>query len=184
MLFRASLKTLSLLYVLVLLLLWYLSPFLGARLGDWGRVVAPLLCLLLPAFLYVLIFRLNPNTYFRLARIRFLDLLWVLVLTLLVVLGIHYLLKLQAHWWPVPQSSPSYGAFHFKAPLAETLFQVFSLAIVPALVEEVFFRGLFLEELKKYLPKFWALLLSALAFSVAHGQWHFLLSFFLLGLYL
>ena len=67
MLFRASLKTLSLLYVLVLLLLWYLSPFLGARLGDWGRVVAPLLCLLLPAFLYVLIFRLNPNTYFRLA---------------------------------------------------------------------------------------------------------------------
>lgn len=184
MLFRASLTSLVLLYALVVLLLWYVSPPLVARLGDWGRVLAPLLFLLLPAFLYAFLFKLNPNRYFRLSKMRLWPSLIVIVLTLLVVLGIHQLLRWQGHWFPVVQQAPSYGGFSFKAPLATVLFQIFSLAVVPALVEEAFFRGLFFEELKKYLGGVGAILLSAVAFSVAHGSWVFLLSFFLLGIYL
>ena len=56
----------------------------------------------------------------------------------------------------------------YSAPL---WFQLLGTGVIVPLCEELIYRGLMYNRLKDYVPVKWALLMSALAFSIGHGIW-------------
>jgi membrane protease YdiL (CAAX protease family) len=87
----------------------------------------------------------------------------------------------------VPMNDQQYINFIFQNPL-EFIFVFFSLCIVPAFVEEIFFRKIMIDELVNIIPKkIWLIILiQALIFYIAHlpdGNWglHVFLSGIVLG---
>ena len=56
----------------------------------------------------------------------------------------------------------------YSAPM---WFQLLGTGVIVPLCEELIFRGLMYNRLKEYMPVKWALMLSALAFGIGHGNW-------------
>ena len=68
------------------------------------------------------------------------------------------LLSLETSMIPPPQG------------LVEQILQVFALAVVPAVGEELFFRGALLRQLQAEYGRCWALWLTSLLFALMHGS--------------
>ena len=66
----------------------------------------------------------------------------------------------------------------------EFLFNLVLVAIIPAIGEELFFRGIIQSYIKSFLNPLWAIVVTALIFSAAHGQFEGFLPRFFLGLLL
>lgn len=121
------------------------------------------------------------------------EILWVALLSFLVIFVVEGLTQWQTRLWPLPESVASfYEELTTLRPGATGALQFLSLVVVPAVCEELFFRGWwqstwvrrFSTSLNPRHAKTLAALLTALLFAVVHlNPWYFL-QYFLLGLFL
>jgi sodium transport system permease protein len=129
--------------------------------------------------------RIEITSAFRLGKPRPLGLLagvcfgcstWLLVLAWMPI---------QARFMPMPedvqQAFAQYNLIFAKVPL---IWLLIALAVVPALIEEFFFRGFMLSGVRTVLGPLTALIVVSLAFAMFHQSVHRLIVTFALGLVL
>jgi membrane protease YdiL (CAAX protease family) len=162
-----------------------LGGFLQSRWGLWGVGFNEIVFLALPSLIYVPIARLSlkKTLPFSIPSLR--DVLLVLLLTALVIAPIELWIHYQEKIWPLPQNvEVFYKKLLVHQTWAEGLFKLFALALIPAICEELFFRGLLYS---LFFPSFGTLktvLLTSLLFAVAHANPWYFAYYFLLGLFL
>jgi hypothetical protein len=165
----------------------YLSigGLLQYRFGLLGISINEIFLLAVPAILYAKLRGLSLKKTFPISKPSFEEVLLVILLTALVIAPIAILVHLQENLWPLPEKVEAfYKELLFKKGLLDILFKVLVLAIVPAICEEFFFRGLLQSLLVPFFGKWKGILLVSFFFALAHlNPWYFLY-YFLLGIYL
>lgn len=73
------------------------------------------------------------------------------------------------------------GAVYFEMKSGNRFLTVFCSILLPAVLEEVVFRGVLLEEYRSY-GSLWAAVLSSLMFAMLHLSWENFLFYFFMGL--
>lgn len=187
------------LLILTILLLSYLVV------GTWwqpewrweGILLSQIGILFLPAWLLRKTLNLKlDNTRVQQAP-KFGTIFGVFLLTFVFIFLIEGLTQLQSRWWPLPTYLEK---FYTELTTIQSgwkgLVQFFSLVLIPAVCEEMFFRGwlqtsfeqCFQHSFKfisnKGLTQVLAMSLTALLFALVHFNPWYLLQYFLLGLYL
>lgn len=141
--------------------------------GDYLRLMIRELCIIgLPAFIYVRWWRPGQwreifDTWSRPSWRQSLQTL------LASVVGLFFLTLVSNLWMAFLLSAgitPPMAAVSAPGNALEVILAVVAIALVPALCEEVFFRGILLTSLRRELPFRWALSLSALLFALMHGS--------------
>ena len=158
---------------------------LQTRWGLGGIAFNEAVFLALPALVYVLATGLDFRKVLPFSVPSLMDVLIVLLLTALAIAPIELWIHYQEKFWPLPQEVET---FYKKLLVKETwwheVMKVLVLAVLPALCEELFFRGLLQSLLLTSFSPWKAVLLTALFFAVAHANpWYFSYYFFL-GLFL
>lgn len=165
----------------------YLSVggLLQFRFGLLGIAINEIFLLAVPGILYAQLTGLSLKKTFPLRRPRFREVLLVLLFTALVIVPIALLVELQVKYWPLPSSVETfYAELMRRETLLETLLKFLVLALIPAVCEELFFRGLLQGMMVSSFGPWKGIPLTALFFAIAHvNPWYFLYYFFL-GLYL
>jgi membrane protease YdiL (CAAX protease family) len=165
----------------------YLSVggWLQTRLGWGGIILNQIGILLMPAILYTKFMGLDWRELFPLRRPTLKDTLMTLILTALVIAAIEGMVMLQQHFLPLPQQIEAFYENLLKRDYWwQGLWQVVALALVPALCEELFFRGFIQGTMEGRYGVWLSMILTAVFFSLAHmNPWYFPY-YFLLGLYL
>ncbi|MBK9483331.1 MAG: CPBP family intramembrane metalloprotease [Bacteroidetes bacterium] len=154
-----------------------ISPQLAFRLKILNPVLL-LLILLLPAYLFAYLAYPKPATYLGLQS-RWVSASFIMAVVLLVV-SLPFVATLEM-WstyipWLKPSNNDSYEVLS-KAMLkgdnvSDLLLNTLAICLIPALAEELFFRGCLQQVLLSWLHKFpyTALLIVAVLFSAFHGQ--------------
>ncbi len=172
------------LYCFLLAVYLSVGGFLQSRWGLLGISFNEIFLLLLPGLLFAKILGLGIRDTFPLRKMIFREFLWVLLLTALVIAPIEVLIHLQEKVWPLPREVQTfYQDLVSRKTWVEGVWQFFVLALIPAVCEELFFRGL-LQGL--FVPRFgiWGgIFLTSAFFAVAHFNPWYLPYYFLLGLY-
>ncbi|HKY62087.1 MAG TPA: type II CAAX endopeptidase family protein [bacterium] len=165
----------------------YLSVggLLQFKLGLLGITINEVFILALPAILYAKLSGLALKKVFPIRRPQFQEVLLVLLATALLIIPIALLVELQTKIWPLPSSVET---FYEELMRRETWWEgglkFLVLAVVPAICEELFFRGLLQGMMVSSFGVWKGLLLTALFFAIAHvNPWYFLY-YFLLGAFL
>lgn len=113
----------------------------------------------------------------------------VLTLTVTLTLGavivIDYLTALSEHLLPLPRwVEEAYAELMAARNTTELIEKVVILCAIPAICEEIFFRGFCLTSLAAHWGKRTAIVVTAFVFAVVHGNPWYLHLYFLLGLIL
>ena len=165
----------------------YLSVggFLQYQFGLLGIAINEIFILAMPAVMYVQLSGLSLHKTFPIRKPHFQEVLWVLLLTALVIVPIAFLVEWQTKVWPLPQSVEAfYETLMKRETILDTILKFFVLALVPAVCEELFFRGLMQGMMVSGFGPLKGVLLTAFFFAVAHvNPWYFAYYFFL-GVYL
>lgn len=165
----------------------YLSVggYLQVRWGLWGIAFNEVVFLALPAVAYVAILGLGFKKILPFSRPSLTDVLIVLLLTALVIAPMELWIHYQEKFWPLPREIET---FYKKLLVREGFFhealKILVLGLLPALCEEIFFRGLLQSLLLPSFGPWKTVLLTAVFFAAAHANpWYFSYYFFL-GLFL
>lgn len=154
----------------------------GSSLQVLGRMsLNQVFGFLLPAVIFVLLLPQRIKTFFHFRKIeRPSDLLSLLVLatgTLLLVLGLAHLInalplgKLADELQEQRQNLESSALQMNTAP--EVLLRLLVMAALPALCEELFFRGILQRMFNSFFKKpFLAIIATALVFALFHASWY------------
>ena len=165
----------------------YLSVggLLQFKLGLLGITINEVFILALPAVLYAKLSGLSLKKVFPIRRPQFQEVLLVLLATALVIIPIALLVELQVKVWPLPTSVETfYEELMRRESWWDGFLKLLVLAVVPAICEELFFRGLLQGMMVSSFGVGKGLLLTALFFAIAHvNPWYFLY-YFLLGAFL
>ncbi|MCC6272587.1 MAG: CPBP family intramembrane metalloprotease [Deltaproteobacteria bacterium] len=165
----------------------YLSVggLLQYQFGLLGISINEIFILALPGVVYAQLTGLSLKKTFPIRRPPFQEVLWVLLFTALVIVPIALLVELQTKVWPLPESVETfYETLMRRETFLDTLLKFLVLAAVPAVCEELFFRGLMQGMMVSSFGVTKGILLTALFFAVAHvNPWYFVY-YFLLGAYL
>lgn len=165
----------------------YLSVggLLQYKFGLLGISINEIFILALPGVVYAQLSGLNLKKVFPIRQPTFQEVLWVLLFTALVIVPIALLVELQVKYWPLPQSIETfYENLMRRESFLDTVLKFFVLAVVPAVCEELFFRGLLQGMMVSSFGVTKGILLTALFFAIAHvNPWYFAY-YFLLGAYL
>ena len=162
-----------------------------------GSALVQLVVFLLSANLFAILFHGTPKTFFQLAsqgRHWFLALVAVLVWILLIP-AIDWLAMWNDTWYLGPMEEPMRKMSHDMLVSTERmlsltstgdlLLQIVVVAFVPALCEEVFFRGALQPTMQSLTRNgHWGIVLTAVIFSLAHGDMFGFLPRIVLGLLL
>ena len=180
-----SARTALLFFATVVLAYLLAGLVLQTTLGLWGIFLNQVLFLFLPTLLLCSVRGVPLFEWPSWRRPALSDLLLTTMGMLFLCLAIDPLVALQDRYFPPPEKVREFYerliAIHsFKEGTAKLLI----LALTPAFVEEIFFRGLLQESWVGRFGKKWGILLSSLAFALAHGNfWHFHF-YFVLGIFL
>ncbi|MBI1184602.1 CPBP family intramembrane metalloprotease [bacterium] len=148
---------------------------------------------LAPALFFALLLRQNPVHYFKLNKLPSLSKLpVVLLLLVLAIPATSYLVDaLNGVNWPngIKEAEKTTGFVMNQLLNAETtqvlLVNVLIIVIIPAFVEEIYFRGLLQRVLQGLFGNIHvAVLLTGFIFALIHGQLSSLLGFWLMGMVL
>lgn len=164
----------------------YLSVggYLQYKLGLWGITLNEMVFLLAPALVYARLVGIPFDKAFPILRPTFAEVLITILLTALVIAPIESLIQLQERIIPLPQNvAEFYQELVARKVWWQGIVQFFALALVPAVCEELFFRGLLQHLLEPRFGKWKAILLTSLFFAIAHVNPWYLAYYFLLGLY-
>jgi membrane protease YdiL (CAAX protease family) len=106
-----------------------------------------------------------------------------LVFMLGAVVLIDYLTAISELVFPLPEEIRQQLDRVMYSPDTRTfVFKIFVLCLVPAVCEEIYFRGFIQTSLRARWGAPWALVISAVLFAAMHGNIHYLHLYFLLGL--
>jgi len=173
------------LYCFLIAIYLSVGGLLQYRFGVLGISINEVFLLALPAVLYAKLTDLSLSKTFPLRPIGFQDFLIVFLLTALVIAPIELLVRLQEHFWPLPKTIASfYEHLIHREKWWDGIVQIVVLALIPAVCEELFFRGLLQSLMTPYFGPFKCILFTSLLFSVAHLNPWYLPYYFLLGVYL
>jgi sodium transport system permease protein len=172
-------------FCFVLAIYLSLGGWLQTRLGWGGIVINQVVILLSPALIYVKVTGLNWRKYFSLRLPSLKNTLMTLLLTAMVIAAIEGMVILQQHFLPLPQKIEAfYEALLKRHYWWEGLWQFLALALVPAICEEMFFRGFLQGMMESRYGTWLSMILTSLFFALAHmNPWYFPYYLFL-GLYL
>lgn len=137
--------------------------------------------LLLPVALPALLFRATPTTQTARVRLGALPALLLFLFGMAVCILANYLVAYWLQFVSVFGVEPFEGGYNNDAGIFSLCLNLFTYAVVPALAEELVFRGWFLGALRPFGERR-ALLLSAFIFGLAHGNLTQLPFAFVLGL--
>jgi membrane protease YdiL (CAAX protease family) len=169
----------------------------GIRMQLVRQMLSQLLIFLLPACLFALLYYSQPRQYLKInihGRQWFLAFVAVVMALLLIPLN-----NLLTSWngsWNLGPLESSMRLMSDKAnqmveqmlsltSYPDLLLQLFVVALVPAVCEEIFFRGGLQQVFHKWFGNIHvAIFVTALVFSIAHGDLYGLVPRFLLGLVL
>lgn len=169
----------------------------GIRMQLVRQMLSQLLIFLLPACLFALLYYSQPRQYLKInihGRQWFLAFVAVVMALLLIPLN-NFLTSWNDSWNLGPLES-SMRLMSDKAnqmveqmlsltSYPDLLLQLFVVALVPAVCEEIFFRGGLQQVFHKWFGNIHvAIFVTALVFSIAHGDLYGLVPRFLLGLVL
>ena len=173
------------LYCFLVALYLSVGGLLQFRFGLFGISINEIFLLAMPGIAYAQLTGLSLKKTFPLRQPSFKEFLLVLVMTAVVIVPIALLVELQNKFWPLPASVQSFYAELMKhESLLDVVLKFFVLAFIPAVCEELFFRGLLQGMMVSSFGVTKGLLLTALFFAIAHvNPWYFLYYFFL-GAYL
>lgn len=163
----------------------YLSVggLLQYKLGLLGISINEIFILALPGIVYAQLSGLSLNKTFPIRVPQFKEVLIVLLCTALVIVPIALLVELQTKVWPLPQSVETfYEELMRHETWLDTVLKFLVLALVPAVCEELFFRGLLQGMMVSSFGVGKGIMLSSLFFAIAHvNPWYFLYYLFLGG---
>lgn len=177
------------------------ADILAPRHQLWQQGVIQLITFLLPALVYAWLFSDSPTQFLKLGGSRRLpvQILAAVMVLLLVTPFVDWLTTINDNWhWggalaPLEERLRADGArsealvaqlLQFDAP-GSFWYLLVVLALIPALCEEFLFRGAVQQSLHRCLCNpHAAILLTAVIFSLAHGEFFSFLPRFVLGLLL
>lgn len=106
-----------------------------------------------------------------------------LIFMLGAVVMIDYLTAASELVFPLPVEIREQLDKVMHAPDAQTfVFKIFVLCLVPAICEEIYFRGFIQTSLRARWGAGWALVITSIIFAAMHGNIHYFHLYFLLGL--
>lgn len=167
-------------YVIIVLLFYISSTFFQTRYGLAGIPLTQVFGLLVPALLAVLlmkkdfksVFFFNTTQSFKYYRIGLG--LWLLAL---VLSGIYSFYAIDI----LPEEKEMLDAFNYIFENLSLLNQILMIAVLPAIIEELLFRGLFLSSLLKHTRPSIAIFATSLMFAAMHLSLLKLFTTFILG---
>ncbi|MCE9625730.1 MAG: CPBP family intramembrane metalloprotease [Deltaproteobacteria bacterium] len=165
----------------------YLSVggLLQYRFGLLGISINEIFLLAMPGIVYAQLTGLSLKKTFPIRQPTFKEFLLVLVMTAVVIVPIALLVEYQNQFWPLPPTVQTfYDQLMKHEGILDAVLKFIVLALIPAVCEELFFRGLLQGMMVSSFGVTRGLLLTALFFAVAHvNPWYFIYYFFL-GTYL
>lgn len=169
------------LYVGALLFFLAAGATLQLRWGLWGIAAGEIFGMLLPVLLGSRL--LHLKLYFCRPTLK--DALSTCIQVVLVVFLASVLLALQEKFWPNPEELRNfYAQWLERGSLKHEALKIFSLALLPACCEELFFRGLLFSAFQPSLRPVSQMLLNAALFAIAHANPWYFSYYFLLGCFL
>ena len=165
----------------------YLSVggYLQLRWGLSALAFNEIVFLALPSLAFVSLSSLKFNRTLPLRMPSLKDVLIVLIATAIVIIPMELLVEYQEKIWPVPEVVQTfYQKLILRKSYAESVFKFFILALIPAICEETFFRGVLQSLFRESFGRIPTLFLVALLFGVAHANPWYFPYYFVLGLFL
>lgn len=127
--------------------------------------------------------KLNVRRLVPLTRVSFGTVLLLAVFMLGADVLIEYLTFASEQLFPLPEEVRQQLDRIMSAPNAQTfVIKLFVLCIIPAICEEVYFRGFFQTSIEASWGRGWALAVTAVVFAGLHGNIHYFHLYLLLGL--
>ncbi|GEM_PF-2484512 len=122
-----------------------------------------------------------PTWKFPRVKDIFLTFLGMLLISLFIDYGISWQ---DYRYPPPPQFQAAYQALIQISSLQEALLKIFVLALTPAFIEEILFRGILQPNWISQFGKTYGVIFTSLAFALAHGNFRYFHFYFILGLFL
>ncbi len=175
-----TIKESATMYGLVVVLFYLSSYFFQSRFGLLGIPLGQFFGLLLPTILAVIVLGKNPKQVFFLngnvpIRQYVIGLgLWILAL---VISGI-YVTYFSGY---LPEETELFEAFDYIFSTVSLTNQLIMIVVIPAIVEELLFRGLFLSSFLRNTNPFTAIALTSFMFAAMHFSLVKLFTTFILG---
>ncbi|PIR21355.1 MAG: hypothetical protein COV45_01005 [Deltaproteobacteria bacterium CG11_big_fil_rev_8_21_14_0_20_47_16] len=152
---------------------------------GWGLILNQIGIMMAPVILLCRYLHLDTGTLFPLYTIPKQEWRWVLITTLCVVLLSDMALAFTEQLLPIPsQIQETLNQLLVIHSASDFLKKLFLFCILPAITEEIYFRGFIQTSLAHRIGPFAAILISALLFALAHGNIWYLHLYFGLGCFL
>lgn len=167
-------------YALIIVLFYISSIFFQSRYGLMGIPLTQLFGLLLPGLIMVLMLKKNFQSVFFLNKTDSYKWYWIGLLLWLIALiasGIYASYAIEF----LPEETELLDAFNYIFENVSLTNQILMIAVLPAIVEELLFRGLFLSSFLKYTKPSTAIIATALMFAAMHFSLLKLVTTFILG---
>jgi sodium transport system permease protein len=169
-------------FALGLALLYYVGGYLQGRDMLRGLIQTQLLVILLPVLLVLRMLKLKAKDILRIKAPRLGEMLLIPLIAIPATIIVSMLGQLINHFFPFPQHYLEQLEGLFKLD-SSIYMMLFAIAVMPAICEEVLFRGFMIRFYESYGARN-AILISALLFGIFHLDPFRLLPTFLLGILL
>lgn len=143
----------------------------------------------LPALLFAFLFHnYGEGTFGYLCQNRLPSVLMLAIAVLTILCAIPFInIMAEANHFFFPQDEEMYRRLNdmlTEGGLSHLYLRLLVVALVPAVTEEMFFRGLLQNTLMRHAPKWHAILVSAMIFSLGHADMSAFVPRFVLGAFL
>ncbi|MDP3387847.1 MAG: type II CAAX endopeptidase family protein [Eubacteriales bacterium] len=167
-------------YALIIILFYVSSIFFQTRYGVLGIPLTQVFGLLLPGFAMVLVLQKDFRSVFLLNATKSYRYYWMgigLWLIALIASGIYASYAIEF----LPEEKELLDAFNYIFENVSLTNQILMIAVLPAIVEELLFRGLFLSSFLKHTRPSIAIIATSLMFAAMHFSLLKLVTTFILG---
>ncbi len=148
-----------------------------------GILANEILAVLAVPIAIIAVFRLKASRLIPFRRISIAGFLAFVVFMLGAVVVMDYLTWASEILLPLPESVREQLERVMYAPDAGTfMMKLFVLCVIPAVCEEIYFRGFFQTSLTAQWGAGWAILVTSIVFAAMHGNFHYFHLYVLLGL--
>ena len=150
---------------------------------DAGILVNEIVAVLGVPLIIIAALHFNPKKLIPFGKISAGHLIAFLVFMIGAVVMIDYLTALSELVFPLPAEIREQLDKVMHAPDVRTfILKIFVLCLVPAICEEIYFRGFFQTSLKARWGVGWAIVITSVVFAAMHGNIYYFHLYFLLGL--
>lgn len=152
---------------------------------GWGLILNQLGIMVLPALALCWSLKLDTDTLFPLIKVPRREWVWIVLTTACVVAVSDYALSFTERLFPIPSHiQETLNQLLAVNSVGEFLKKLFLFCLLPAVAEEIYFRGFCQTTFAHRVGATPAILLTALLFALAHGNMWYLHLYFGLGCFL